>query len=59
MLSIFDLAPEPRFTEAPEIIEAARSTPWIVAYAAIGLLIVIAVLVVIKLIVKSTKKETK
>jgi len=59
MLNIFDVVPEPVFTEAPEIGEAAKSTPWILGYVAIGALILIAVLVVIKLIVKSSGKKTK
>lgn len=59
MLSIFDLVPDPAFIEAPEVVETARSTPWIFAYAAIGAIIVIAVLIVVKLIVKSNRKKTK
>lgn len=58
MLNIFDIVPEPRITEAP-IAETAKSMPWILGYAAIGALIVIAVLVVIKLIVKSSSKKNK
>jgi len=59
MLNIFDIVPEPIFTEAPEIAEAAKSTPWILGYAAIGALIVIAVLIVVKLIVKANSKKIK
>ena len=59
MLNIFDIVPEPEFTETPQIVEAAQSTPWILGYVAIGALIVIAILVVIKLIVKSSNKKTK
>ncbi len=59
MLNIFDIVPEPVYTEAPEIVETAKSTPWILGYVAVGVLIVVAALVVIKLIVKSSGKKTK
>jgi len=49
MLNLLDIAPEP-------IIEpATKSLPWISAYIAIGVLVCVAVLIVIKLIKKAKK----
>lgn len=54
MLNIFDIVPEPTTTD---VFEVAKSTPWIFAYAAIGVIILIAVLIVVKIIAKSGKKN--
>jgi len=54
MLCILDLVPEPIIEETES---AAISTPWILGYIVVGVLVVAAVLVVIKLIVKAKNKK--
>ncbi len=54
MLSILDLVPEPIIEEPGS---AAVSTPWIFGYVIVGVLVVAAVLVVIKLIVKAKSNK--
>ena len=55
MLNLLDVIPEPTMN-ANEVIETAKSVPWIAAYVVIGVLVCGAVLVVIKQIRKSKKK---
>jgi len=56
MLNIFDLVPEP-LELVDEGGSAATSTPWILGYVVVGVLIVAAVLWVIKLIIKAKKSK--
>ena len=54
MFAVLDLVAEPVIEEAES---ATISTPWIFGYVIVGVLVVAAVLVVIKLIVKAKDKK--